>query len=385
MFQDFTAAADPAQGTANLARLREQLAVLGIDALFVPRSDEHMGEYVSASAERLKWLTGFTGSAGLAVVTAKRAALFVDGRYVLQAGTQVDTASFEIVQVPENDPGQWLAQQLRNGDVAGFDPWLHTSSWVERTSEALARKAIKLKPLGRNPIDRAWGRGRPAAPTGAVREHPLKYAGQPAAEKLASLQQTLKGAGEDAAILTLPDSIAWAFNIRGDDIKHTPTPLAFAILHASGKPELFLDKRKLGGGVKSHLASLARLREPDELKARIDALKKAGKRVRVDAGSAAYWFRLQLGNSKKLIADGSDPCILPKAKKNAAEINGTRAAHERDGVAMARFLAWLDAKAPSGKVDEIEAVTRLEGFRADTQALKEISFDTISGAVAAGA
>jgi Xaa-Pro aminopeptidase len=357
----------------------------GVDAVLIPRSDEHMGEYVPPSAERLKWLTGFTGSAGMAVLGGTSAVLFVDGRYVLQAGTQIDKASFEVLQIPENEPADWLAANVKKGGVVGFDPWLHTSAWVARTKQTLAKSGVQLKPLGSNPIDAAWGRQRPAAPLGPVTVHPLKFAGKAADEKITELQNTLKESGEDAAVLTMPDSIAWAFNIRGSDVQHNPTPLAFAILHATAKPELFIDKRKLSPGVRKYLSGISRLREPDELKDRIDALKKAKKRVRIDDASAAYWFRQRLGAKSKLISNATDPCLLPKARKNKAEIAGARAAHERDGVAMARFLAWLDREAPSGRVSEIEAVTHLEGLRAETQVLKEISFDTISGSGPHGA
>jgi Xaa-Pro aminopeptidase len=384
MLQDFATSSDPTQGIERVARLRVRLAASKVDALFVPRSDEHMGEYVPPCAERLKWLTGFAGSAGTAIIAAKEAALFVDGRYVLQAAAQVDKQTFEILQVPDNDPAEWLARKLGRGAVAGFDPWLHTCAWVDRVKQVLEKKGIVLRPLGRNPVDLEWGRARPAPPLGAVRVHPLKFAGKPAEEKIVELQKALKSAGEDAAILSLPDSIAWAFNIRGTDVQHNPTALAFAILHAAGKPELFIDRRKLGPETRKHLIAVARLRGPEELAARIDALKVSGKRVRLDGSTAAHWFRLRLGRSSKQ-SNRPDPCILPKARKNDVEIKGARAAHERDGAAMARYLAWLDREAKSGEVDEIEAVKQLERLRLETQALKDISFDTISGAGANGA
>lgn len=365
--------------------MRSRMRALGVDAIVVPRSDEHMGEYVPPSAERLKWLTGFTGSAGLAVVGGTSAALFVDGRYTLQAGSQVDKGTFETLQIPENEPADWLAAKVNKGGVVGFDPWLHTSAWVARVRQLLGKRGIRLKALGRNPIDTVWGAERPAAPLGPVTVHPLKFAGKPAEQKLTELQNALKEAGEDAAVLTMPDSIAWAFNIRGSDIQHNPTPLAFAVLYANSKPELFVDKRKLSADVRKYLNGISRLREPAELKERIAALKNARKRVRIDDTSAAFWFRQQLGATSKLISNATDPCVLPKARKNKAEIAGARAAHERDGVAMARFLAWLDREAALGQIDEIGAVTQLESQRAETQLLKEISFDTISGSGAHGA
>jgi Xaa-Pro aminopeptidase len=385
MFQDFSASADPSQGVERVARLRSRMRALGVDAVVVPRSDEHMGEYVPPSAERLKWLTGFTGSAGVAIIGSTAAALFVDGRYTLQAGTQVDQGTFEVLQIPENEPANWLGSKVKKGGTVGFDPWLHTSAWVTRTKELLGKHGVRLKPLGRNPVDAVWGRQQPAPPLGPVAIHALKFAGKPAEEKIAGLQSTLKEAGEDAAVLTMPDSIAWAFNIRGSDVQHNPTPLAFAIMHVAGKPELFIDKRKLSSEVRKYLSGICRLRDPAELKERVGALKKSSKRVRIDETSAAFWFRQQLGATNKLIINASDPCVLPKARKNKAELAGARAAHERDGVAMARFLAWLDREAPSGQIDEITAVTQLESLRAETQLLKEISFDTISGSGAHGA
>ena len=386
MFQDFTSSANPSEGAVRTRRLQARLADLGLDAFVVPRSDEHMGEYVPANAERLMWLTGFSGSAGMAIVGRRFAALFVDGRYTLQAGSQVDTKLFEIIQIPETSPGEWLARKLGNGAVVGFDPWLHPTSWVKAFETQLAKSGVKLKAVSRNPVDQLWGKDRPAPPVGPVTVQPVEYAGQTAESKIAALQAGLTSDGRDAVILTLPDSIAWAFNIRGSDVKHNPTPLAFAIVHAAEKPELFIDKRKIGPETKAHLSALVRLREPGELAAHVKALKDAKRKVQIDEATAAHWFRRSLGpNSNKLVFDGRDPCVLPKAKKNAAEIKGSRAAHERDGVAMARYLAWLDREAPAGRVDEIAAVKRLEQMRAETQALKEISFDTISGSGPNGA
>ncbi len=385
MFQDFTNAADPKLGAARVEQLRQLFASLGIDAMLVPRADEHMGEYVPAAAERLKWLTGFTGSAGMAVIARRTAALFVDGRYTLQARDQVDAKTFEIALVPEADPVDWLAAKLANGTSAGYDPWLHTTAWVRQAEAKLARKSISLKPLPKNPVDRIWGDGRPAIALGAITIQPLALAGVEPAAKIAELQKSMKAAGEDAAILSLPDSIAWLFNIRGSDVKHNPTALAFAIVHAGTKPELFVDKRKLSLETRAHLAAFAKIREPDDLKDRVEALSKAERRVRLDETNSAHWFRRTLGTKSKTVIDARDPCILPKARKNAAEIAGARAAHERDGVAMARFLAWLDREATTGRLDEIGAVRQLEAMRAETQALKDISFDTISGSGPNGA
>lgn len=385
MYQDFDNAADPSLGIERTRRLTALLDGLGVDAVVVPRADEHMGEYVPPSAERLEWLTGFTGSAGMAVVARTFAALFVDGRYTLQARQQVPTTVYDVVQIPDTDALDWTLAKLAAGAVVGYDPWLHTTAWVKAAETKIAARGMTLKPLGRNPVDRVWGRERPPTPVGAVVVHPLACAGKSAADKISEIQKTLKAAGEDAAILTLPDSIAWLFNIRGSDVKHNPTPLAFAIVHQGAKPELFIDRRKLGAEARRYLADVAKLRDPADLRERVLALAKARRKVRLDGASAAHWFRRTLGVRSPLLVDARDPCILPKARKNATEIEGARRAHERDGVAMARYLAWLDREAPTGRLDEIAAVRQLEAMRAETQALREISFDTISGSGPNGA
>ncbi len=385
MFQDFSSSADPALGAGRVARLRARLASLGVDAVLVPRSDEHMGEYVPPSAERLGWLTGFTGSAGLAIIATRKAALFVDGRYTVQAADQVDTSIFEIVQIPESEPRQWLAENLPKGARIGFDPWLHTRATMARLEEGLAKTGLVLKALPRNPVDLIWGTERPAPPKGPLAVQPLEWAGVAAADKIKTLQKQLRAAGEDAVVLTLPDSIAWLFNVRGSDVKHNPTPLAFAVVPASGKSELFIDKAKIGPEVRKHLSAVAHIRAPEALSDRLGTLRIEKKRVRLDTATAAMWIWQRLGGSRGHISDAADPCILPKARKNEAEIRGARIAHERDAIAVTRFLAWLDREAPRGDLDEITAVRTLEAMRAETQALKEISFDTISGSGPNGA
>lgn len=383
MFQSFETPAGLNNAVDRVKQLRALMAALRVDAVLVPRADEHQGEYVPASAERLRWITGFSGSAGIAVIARQTAALFVDGRYTVQARAQVDTKAFEILQVPQARLSEWLNQKLKPGSVVGFDPRLHTVSEIERLTDALSDRKITLKPLSRNPVDRIWGADRPAAPAGDVRPHPLKYAGRSAEEKIAALQKGLKAEQQDAVVLTLPDSIAWLFNIRGSDVAHNPVPLAFAIVPVSGKPELFIAREKLGAEARKHL-SFARVSDPASLGDRLARLKTAGKRVRLDPETASWWFARQLGGPRRIVR-GQDPCILPKARKNAVEIKGARAAHLRDGAAIGRFLAWLDREAPGGKLDEITVAKTLEEFRAETQALKDISFDTISGAGPNGA
>ncbi len=383
MFQTFSTISDPEAAKDRVKRLRALLAEEGLAAFLVPRADEHQGEYVAASAERLKWLTGFSGSAGLASITRRQAALFVDGRYTVQVRAECDPELFEFPGLARTKLSDWLTSKLKRGDTIGFDPWLHTAGEIGRLEEALAAKGLKLKPVSRNLVDRIWGRERPAPPAAPVVPHPQKYSGRPADAKVADIQKTLKEAGEDAVILTLPDSICWAFNIRGSDVPHNPIVLAFAIIPATGKPELFIAKEKIGPEARAHLAAVAKLSDPRTLKARVAALRKAKKRVRLDPERSAWWFGRALG--LKAFARGGDPCLPLKAIKNTAEIRGARASHIRDGSALARYLAWLDREAPKGGLDEITAVRELEAVRAGTQALKEISFDTISGSGPNGA
>jgi len=385
MFQTYESPPTGTDSRERVRQLRDLMARRGLDAVLVPRSDEYQGEYVAPCAERLAWLTGFTGSAGLAAVARTTAALFVDGRYVVQAPRQVDAGTFEIQQIPEAKLDAWLGKQLKAGAMVGFDPWLHTAGTIEDLEKSLQAKDIGLRALRRNLVDQVWGGGRPKPPANPVVPHPLRYAGKPAEHKIAELQAALRVDGQDMVILTLPDSIAWLFNIRGSDVAHNPVALAFALVPASGKPEIFIDPIKVKAEARSHLAKLAKISAPSALAERMVALRATPKRIRLDPNTAASWFFRKLRRGKARIVRGSDPCLLPKARKNAAEIKGARIAHVRDGAAVTRFLAWLDREAPSGKLDEITAARRLEAIRSETQALKEISFDTISGSGPNGA
>jgi Xaa-Pro aminopeptidase len=390
MFQSFAKTTDSSLIPARVASIRQLIAKGGLDALLVPRSDEHMSEYVAPSAERLAWLTGFTGSAGLAIVGRKQAALFVDGRYTVQVRSETDTAIFELPDLPRGRIAEWLREKLPKGAAVGFDPWLHTASEIAQLKDALAPAGIRLKATPRNLVDRAWGADRPASPTGRISVQAVKHAGRAAADKIADVQARLKKDGQDAAVLTLPDSIAWLFNIRGRDVAHNPVPLAFAVLPASGKPELFVAAAKIDASVRTHLEPLAKLSEPRALLPRLKALRTARKRVRLDAGTAAFAIQRALGGAKA-VAKGGDPIIGMKAVKTTAEIAGARNAHIRDGAAVVRFLAWLDGEAKGldsrarDGLDEIAIVEQLERFRHETEALKEISFDTISGSGPNGA
>jgi Xaa-Pro aminopeptidase len=382
MFQTFTVSSDPAAVPDRIKRLRALLADESLAAVLVPRGDEHQGEYVAPSAERLKWLTGFSGSAGLAVVAKRHAGLFVDGRYTVQARAECDADIFDFPGIARTALKEWLTSKLKRGDIIGFDPQLHTVAEIGRLEAALAPAGLTLKPTARNLVDRAWGSERPAAPMAPVVPHPMKYAGRSIETKIAAVQKSLDEAGHDTVVLTQPDSICWLFNNRGQDVAHNPVALCFAVVPAKGKPELFIAAAKLTREAKAHLDGHVKISPPSALKARLAALRKAKARVRLDPERTSWGIAKALGKSA---VNGGDPCIPLKAIKNTAEIKGSRAAHVRDGAAVSRFLAWLDRSVTEGTVDEITAVRELEAARAATQQLKEISFDTISGSGPNGA
>ncbi|HKS89570.1 MAG TPA: aminopeptidase P family protein [Stellaceae bacterium] len=368
---------------ARLARLRDEFKAQHLDGFIVPRADEHQGEYVPPRGQRLAWLTGFTGSAGVAVVLRERAALFVDGRYTLQAATQVDADLFEIRHLIEEPPAEWLAGALAKGAVLGYDPWVHTPLDVERLRGAAARAGASLKAVA-NLVDRVW-QGQPPAPLAPVQPHPDDFAGESAAAKRARLGHELAEGGAAAAVLTSPESIAWLLNIRGGDVQHTPLPLSFAILRRDGGVTLFIDRRKLTPGLDRHLGNQVAIEAPERLGPALDDLAAAGAPVQADPATAASWVFDRLEGKGAQIRRAPDPCLLPKACKNDVEVAGTRAAHRRDGAAVTRFLAWLATEAPKGKLCEIAASDRLEAFRREGEHFRDLSFPTISGAGANGA
>ena len=366
-----------AAAAERLGRLRQELARRGLDGMLVPMADEHQNEYVPPRAQRIAWLAGFTGSAGLIVVLNDRAALFTDGRYTLQARAQVDARLYELRHIADEPPTDWIAEHLASGGRLGYDPWLFTADGAARFRAAAERAGGVLVPAEDNPIDAVWT-DQPAPPLAPVIAHELRYAGEAAAEKRARIAQSI---GADAAVLTATDSIAWLFNIRGGDVAHTPLALAFAILRADATADLFLDRRKVTPGLEAHLGNAVALRDPAEFAAGLAAL--AGKRVRVDPAVTAAWVfdRLEAAGAK--LVRSADPCQLPKACKNEVELAGTRAAHRRDGAALTRFLHWLELHGATA--DELSAADRLEAFRREDALFRDTSFDTISGAGSNGA
>ena len=366
----------------RLAALREQLKAEKLDGFVVPLTDEHMSEYVGSYAQRLAWLTGFQGSAGSAVVLPEEAAIFVDGRYTLQVRSQVDGQSWSYQSVPETSTTQWLEEHSPEGARIGYDPWLHTRDWVKKAKEALATRGAELVAVERNPIDEIWT-DRPEASKAHLIVQSDRFAGKSAAEKRTEIGDLLAKHHADAAVLSALDSIAWAFNIRGADVTHTPVALAYALVHQDGTADLFVASEKIGPEVRQHLGNGVRLHERAEFENALAEYK--GKTVVVDPERAVAAIFEALEKAGARILPLRDPTILPKALKNAAEISGQKAAQERDGAAIARFLRWIDDEAPKGEVDELIASDHLEALRRESPELRDLSFDSISGAGPNGA
>ncbi|THK35051.1 aminopeptidase P family protein [Ensifer sp. MPMI2T] len=383
MFQSFEVTSTPQFGRERTAALRAAFLALGIDGFLVPRADEFQGEYVPASSERLSWLTGFTGSAGVALVTQREAIVFVDGRYVTQLKEQVDGSVFTGGDLIGEPPHVWLEGHAPKGFRLGIDPWLHTGAEVLKLQKALAAVDGTLIFLDHNPLDKIWTT-RPAAPLGPVTIQPIEHAGQLARDKIAAIAAGLEKTKAAAVVLTDPSSVAWTFNIRGSDVPHTPHPLARAIIHADGRAEIFLDKRKTGIEQEAYLTQLAEITAPARFEERLAAVAATGAAVMIDPDLAPFAIGELIRVKGGSVVGAVDPARLPRARKNAAEVQGSARAHLQDGAAMVEFLAWLDQTEP-GSVTEIAATERLEAVRATVgermqNPLKDISFDTIAGA-----
>lgn len=387
--QDSAAGSTVLETTAQrLAALRQEVARRQADGFLVPRGDEHQGEYVPAAAERLAWLTGFKGSAGLACVLAQEAAIFIDGRYTLQVTQEVNVGLFTPRHVTDEPLSDWLEGRLRPGQRLAYDPWLHTEEQVRRLERTVTGLGAALVALDGNPIDAVW-RDRPAPPKAPIRPHDLALAGRSSAEKREEIAASLSKAGTAAAVITLPDSIAWLLNVRGGDVEHSPLPLSFALLHSDGGVEWFVDPEKLTPEVTAGLGNAVSIEAPARLGEALDRLGKAGEKVMADPATAARWIFDRLRAAGAEVVKGADPCLLPKACKNAAELDGMRRAHRRDGAALSRFLHWVEAEAEARSADnplsEMEAAERLAAFRAETGELRDLSFDTIAGSGPNGA
>ena len=378
MLQDFTNNSTSTFDPKRLAKLRESLMALKLDGFLIPRTDAHQSEIVAAHDERLAWLTGFTGSAGLAIVLENCGAIFVDGRYTLQAKKQVDSDSFKHINIGETSPADWLEKQLLKQQKIGYDPMLHTSAEVEKFTKACRAKNAKFVPIWKNPIDKIW-KDQPAPPLCKLTIHPIKFSGESTKKKIRRIQQDIASEKADVAVLTLPDSIAWLFNIRGNDISHTPVALGFALVPVKGRCTLFMDKQKLTNKVQQELKEVVKFKQPNSLFQTLQNCGTKKQKVLLDPESAPYALTIMVKESGGQIKKAPDPVKLPKAIKNQKEINGTKQAHINDGIALAKFLAWFDANSKRGNQTEISVAKKLEGFRSAHESFRDLSFDTISG------
>ena len=378
----FKVAKDGFDPKERVASLREYLSAKGIDGFLVPRADEHQGENVPARAERLAWLTGFTGSAGAAVVLSDKTAVFVDGRYTIQVRQQVNADLFEYRHLVEEPVVGWLHDNLKAGQKMAYDPWVHTVQQAKHLRAACEGVGAELVALETNPIDAIW-HAQPAMPLGPVRPHPLEYAGKSAADKRAQIADALSRISCDSAILSAPDSIAWLLNIRGADVPQTPLALGYAIIDSDASVELFMDERKLAAETITWLENEATLRAPGELS---DALAGMGNQsVRLDEATAADWLRMKLSEAGATVRVGRDPVAIPKACKNDVELEGSRKAHKRDGEKIIRYFKWLDETASDGSIDERVAADKLLSLRAEDPLFRDSSFETIPGSGPNGA
>ena len=382
VFQSFEEKSDKKTVAPRLAALRAAMAKAGVDGFLVPRADAHRGESVPASEARLAYVTGFTGSAGLAVVGARKAGLFVDSRYTLQAPAQTDTSKVKVHEWLLGGISPDVADYVPKGGSIGYDPWLHTPGEIRDLAGRLEGRA-RLVP-GPNLVDAIWD-DRPAPPVSTIEFLGHNRAGRTAADKIGEIQKSIAADHADATVLTLPESICWLLNMRGRDVPNTPFVLGFAIVPRKGVPTLFLDPAKITGELKAALAGVANIATRKAFAAALSRLGKAGRTVLVDPASAPEAVVAALKESGASLVERRDPVLLPKSRKNAAELSGMREAHVLDGVAMAKFLAWFDDTAPKGGLTEIGIVTALEAFRREEETCVDASFDTISGAGPNGA
>ncbi len=368
----------------RLKALRKELKSRGLDGFIVPRADEHQGEYVPPSADRLSWLTGFTGSAGLAVILADQAAIFIDGRYTLQVRDEVPENLFAYRHLISEPATDWIRDNLGEGKIIGFDPWLTTPNQVRRYQLAAEQAGGSLAATTSNPVDAVWA-DRPGPPQGRIVPHDLEYAGKSSLDKRHDIATILTDAGQDAVVLSAPDSIAWLLNVRGEDLPYAPQPLSFAVLHSDGSVDWFVDPEKPTAELAQHLGPDVSRHDPEDLGDILDALGRHKALVRLSGDADPEWVAERLRTAGASIATGQDPCLLPKAIKNDTELDGMRNAHKRDGNALVKFLAWLDQAAEGGNLTEMEAADYLESCRRQSPKLKGLSFTTIAGAGPNGA
>ena len=360
----------------KLAALRAELTRQNLAGFLIPRADEHLGEYVPARADRLRWLTGFSGSAGLAAVLADKAAAFTDGRYVLQLAEQTDPALWERRHITDEPPADWLAQNTPAGARIGYDPFLFSEDAIQR----LAEKNLTLVAVDSNPIDAIWA-DQPAPPMQPALPHAIAHAGLDSTKKREQIAASLVAEKQDAAVVTDPASIAWLLNIRGDDVPFTPFALGFLLIHADAGCELFMAPEKVPPETRAWIGNAVSVQDRAALPAALTRLK--GRRIRVDPTGSPAWFAQKLREAGAEIVPGMDPCILPKARKNEVERQGSRNAHARDAVAVCRFLHWIDSAA--GHQTEMSAAEKLIAFRSEVENFRGESVPAISGSGPNGA
>jgi len=381
LFQNFEVKGGPDYGRKNLPLLQAALKKQNLDGFIVPHEDEYQNEYLPASTDRLQWLSGFTGSAGAAVVMQDKAAMFVDGRYVIQIKQQVDKDLFDYERL-EDGVAKWLRGNVKAGQVIGYDPKLHSPSALAQLVEAIELAGGTAKAMEPNPIDVAWT-DRPPMPLTPITVQPEKLAGKSHAKKREEIAEILQEKNADYALITAPASIAWLLNIRGGDVQCTPLPLSTAIIRKDGHVELFVRSEKISSEISQHLGNEVAIQGEEDLETTLQGL--SGKTVLMDPNSASAWHFDTATNSGANVKKAMDVVALPKARKTQAELEGSATAHKRDAVAIIKFLHWLDTEAQSGEYDEISAATKLEMFRHENDGLKDLSFETISGAGANGA
>jgi len=383
MIQDFTIKGGPQIGRANLPTLRSHLRELGLTGFIVPHEDEYQNEYLPASTDRLGWVSGFTGSAGAAIVMLDRAVMLTDGRYTLQVREQVDGDLFAFADLLEPGISGWLATQTNAKDRIGYDPRLVSPDALAQWQAAAAKSGAELLSLSQNPIDPIWA-DRPPAPKAAIHPQPVEFAGQAHGEKISLIADQLQAEGAQSTIITSPASIAWLFNLRGGDVACTPLPLSTAMVRSDGTASLYVNPEKITEETRQHLGNSVHIEPESALDAAISGLR--GTQVALDPSTASAWYFEAAGQAGADVLRATDPCMLPKARKNPVEVQGARIAHRRDGLALSKFLHWLTCdEVQNGGIDEIMAAQKLEGFRQQTGALKDLSFESISGAGSNGA
>lgn len=380
-FQHFDVTTQPSQGVANVAALRVEMRKMGLDGFIVPHEDEHQNEYLPDANERLAWVSGFTGSAGAAIIFMDRAILFADGRYTLQSREQTDPSVFSVEDFNASSLADTVAKAPR-GSIIGYDAALISPFSLNALQAAADGAGVTLKSVSPNPLDLAWGSARPAQPMALIVPQPLEYAGVASADKRAHLAATLKANGIAAALVTAPSSLAWLFNIRGGDVIRSPLPLGQAILKSDGSADLFIEPAKISDGLLEWLGNEVSVAGPQDVTKSLKAF--AGQNVLIDANlSSAYWLEaIKTAGAAPLTAD--DPCLLPRACKNDVEIAGTTAAHIRDGALLTTFLYWVATEAQDTLPTEIEVAQKLEQIRKagpknEGTDIRDLSFDTISG------